>query len=244
MPNYKITVEYDGTEFSGWQLQPNMRTVQGELESAISKLNGDRLVRINGAGRTDAGVHAWGQVASFFLDKKWEENKLCKAINGNSENDLNVKDCNIVEKNFHARYSAIKRMYKYSCFIGRSPISQRYAWEITKPLSFKRLNECAKLLIGDLDFTSFSKHVPEKKNQRCIVNQSQWIKSGTFVIFTIEANRFLQHLVRCLVGTMVLVATGQTTVKKFSEILEEKNFKATVYRAPAKGLFLQNVKYQ
>ena len=171
-----------------------MRTVQGELESAISKLNGDRLVRINGAGRTDAGVHAWGQVASFFLDKKWEENKLCKAINGNSENDLNVKDCNIVEKNFHARYSAIKRMYKYSCFIGRSPISQRYAWEITKPLSFKRLNECAKLLIGDLDFTSFSKHVPEKKNQRCIVNQSQWIKSGTFVIFTIEANRFLQHL--------------------------------------------------
>tara|TARA_Y100001960_G_scaffold321483_1_gene396339 strand:- start:169 stop:903 length:735 start_codon:yes stop_codon:yes gene_type:complete len=244
LPNYKITIEYDGTEFSGWQLQPNMRTVQGELQSAISKLNGDRLVKINGAGRTDAGVHAWGQVASFFLDKKWEVNKLCNAINGNSEDDLNIKDCNIVEKNFHARYSAIKRMYKYSCFIGRSPISQRYAWEITKPLSLEKLNDCAKLLIGDLDFTSFSKHIPEKKNQRCIVNQSQWIKSGTFVIFTIEANRFLQHLVRCLVGTMVLVATGQKTVEKFSEILEEKNFEAKVYRAPANGLFLQNVKYQ
>ena len=141
MPNYKITIEYDGTEFSGWQLQPNMRTVQGELQSAISKLNGDRLVKINGAGRTDAGVHAWGQVASFFLDKKWEVNKLCNAINGNSEDDLNIKDCNIVEKNFHARYSAIKRMYKYSCFLGRSPISQRYAWEITKPLSLEKLND-------------------------------------------------------------------------------------------------------
>ncbi|MBF89623.1 MAG: tRNA pseudouridine(38-40) synthase TruA [Candidatus Marinimicrobia bacterium] len=243
MPNYKIIIEYDGTEFSGWQIQPNMRTIQGELESAISKINGNKQVKINGAGRTDTGVHAWGQVASFCLDKKWEEKKLCNAINGNSADDINVKGCDIVGENFHARYSAIKRMYKYNCFLGKSPIYRKYNWEIKKPLSFEKLHQCAELLIGDLDFTSFAKHIPDKNNQRCIVNQSQWINNGSFVIFTIEANRFLQHLVRCLVGTMVLVGTGQLTVNNFSAILEEKNIKAKVYRAPSNGLFLQNVTY-
>ena len=243
MPNYRIDVEYDGTDFSGWQLQLEKRTVQGELEEGLTRINGGELVRIHGAGRTDAGVHAKGQVASFSLPKTWDASKLRKAINGNSGEDVTVQKCSIVDDDFHARFRAVKRFYRYSCFLGTSPIARRFAWELNDRPSLDSLKACATLLVGDIDFTSFCKHVPGQENRHCLVYQSQWINSGSFVIFEIEANRFLQHLVRCLAGTMIEVAIGRMTEERFGEILDEKNSAAKVFRAPARGLCLEKVSY-
>ena len=243
MSNYKIVIEYDGTDFSGWQLQPDKRTVQGELERVLSLLNGNAPVRVHGAGRTDAGVHACGQVANFTLEKTWESEKLVDAINGNSEKDVMVHSCELVPDEFHARFSAVRRLYNYKCFLGRSPLERRFSWEISESIPVDSLNRCAKTLIGEIDFTSFCKHIPQQENRRCTVYQSEWINDGPFVIFKIEANRFLQHLVRCLVGTMVEVAIGRMTVEQFSNILQERNPEAKVYRAPAHGLRLKKVTY-
>tara|TARA_Y100000590_G_scaffold365043_1_gene423735 strand:- start:22457 stop:23191 length:735 start_codon:yes stop_codon:yes gene_type:complete len=243
LANFRIDVEYDGTDFFGWQLQPERRTVQGELEEALTRINGGELVRVHGAGRTDAGVHAKGQVANFTLPKEWEATKLRRAINGNSREDVTVRECTIQQDDFHSRFSAVKRFYRYSCFLGTSPMVRRFAWELNDHISLDALNACASLLTGDIDFTSFCKHVPRQENRRCLVNLSQWINSGSFVIFEIEANRFLQHLVRCLVGTMIEVALGRMTVDRFGEILDEKNSAAKVVRAPARGLCLEKVSY-
>ena len=120
---------------------------------------------------------------------------------------------------------------------------RRFAWEISESTPVDPLHRCAKTLIGEIDFTSFCKHIPQQENRRCTVHQSEWINDGSFVIFKIEANRFLQHLVRCLVGTMVEVAIGRMTVEQFSNILEERNPEAKVYRAPAHGLRLEKVTY-
>lgn len=243
MPNYKIVVEYDGTGFSGWQLQPERRTVQGELERALSHLNGEAPVRVHGAGRTDAGVHARGQVANFTLRKRWDPGQLARAINGNAQRDVHVSACTEAAEDFHARFSASKRLYRYHCFRGVSPLARRFAWEVAESIPSEVLESCAATLSGEIDFTSFCKFIPEQNNRRCIVYQCEWINDGSFVIFTIEANRFLQHLVRCLVGTMVEVAKGSMTTERFSEILEERNPEARVYRAPARGLFLEKVTY-
>jgi len=243
LPNYKIIIEYDGKDFSGWQLQPEKRTVQGELERSLSLLNGDASVRVHGAGRTDAGVHARGQVANFTLEKTWEPEKLAGAINGTNEKDVTVHSCELVSDEFHARFSAVKRLYNYKCFLGPSPLERRFAWEILGSISADPLHRCAEILKGEIDFTSFCKYIPKQENRRCTVYQSEWINDSSFVIFKIEANRFLQHLVRCLVGTMVEVAVGRTTVEKFSDILEERNPKAKVYKAPPHGLCLEKVTY-
>ena len=244
MPNYRILLEYDGTDFSGWQVQRDRRTVQEELERVANGLNGKEPTRVQGAGRTDAGVHARGQVASFELDKTWDVEELRHALNGNLTDDIFVHDCDIVPKGFHARYSASRRLYRYYCRTHRSVIQRKYVWHIPGDISLHRLRQCAPMIMGDRDFTSFCKFNPDQKNRRCIVYQSGWIKRGDFVIFTIEANRFLQHLIRYLVGTMIEVAKRNRTVDTFHELLERKDPQANVSKAPPWGLFLEEVRYE
>ena len=244
MPNYKIIIEYDGKDFSGWQLQPEKRTVQGELERSLSLLNGDASVRVHGAGRTDAGVHARGQVANFTLEKTWEPEKLAGAINGTNEKDVTVHSCELVSDEFHARFSAVKRLYNYKCFLGTSPLERRFAWEILGSISADPLHRCAEILKGEIDFTSFCKTTAEVENKICTVISASWEETEEMHIFRIKANRFLQHMVRYLVGTMLEVARGRYALSDFNSLLRNKKTKAVVVRAPAQGLYLKKVYYE
>ncbi|MEE9167649.1 MAG: tRNA pseudouridine(38-40) synthase TruA [Candidatus Neomarinimicrobiota bacterium] len=243
MTNFKITVEYDGTHFSGWQLQRDRRTVQGELEKAAKRLNGGRRVRIHGAGRTDAGVHARGQVANFKLAEQWKSEELKDALNGNLEEDILVNGCESVSGSFHARHSAIRRLYRYYCLTRFSVMNRKYVWSVPAEMSLTSLRQCAGLIQGSKDFTSFCKYVPHQRNRQCVVNQSQWIKRGDFVIFTIESNRFLQHMIRYLVGTMMEVAKRNLTGEDFETLLASRDPAAKVFKAPPNGLFLEKVAY-
>jgi|TARA_Y100000310_G_scaffold314455_1_gene363819 tRNA pseudouridine38-40 synthase len=243
LPNYKIVIEYDGTDFSGWQMQRTKRTVQGDIEGVLKKLTAGERVVLNGAGRTDAGVHARGQVANFRLEKVWNSQELKNALNGNLSDDLRILDCTAVPDSFHARFSAARRLYRYYCRLGESALDRRICWCVPKSVVVHKLRQCARLLNGEIDFTSFTKFSSQRDNRCCTVYQSGWNKRGDFVIFTMEANRFLRHLIRYLVGTMVEVAKGGLTVDDFGKTLEVKDPQAKVWKAPAAGLFLDRVSY-
>lgn len=243
MPNYKIIVEYDGAGFSGWQLQRDARTVQGVLEGALRTLNSGRTVRVHGSGRTDAGVHARGQVASFFLEEGWLGPRLLRAVNGNLDEDVRLRTCEIVEDEFHARYSARSRTYRYRCCLVPTAVDRRTTWYVPGPINLYRLRRCALLVLGDHDFTSFSRVSRDARDRRCTVLQSQWIKRGDFVTFVIMANRFLHHMICYLVGTMIQVGRGRLTEAGFKAVLDAKDPGAKVHKAPPRGLILEQVSY-
>lgn len=243
MPNYCITIEYDGSAFAGWQLQPEQRTIHGELESALAMLNRGKPTRIHGAGRTDTGVHARGQVANFIIDQKWDEEELRRAINGNVGRDVYIHKCQKVDDDFHARFSARSRRYSYRCRINNAILDRNYVWRLGWLPAVEILQACADIVKGEHDFTSFSKWSSGVKNRSCIVQQSRWINDGDFVTYTIEANHFLQHMIRYLVGTMIEVANEKISVEDFQILLEERNPQARIYKAPAEGLILEEVNY-
>lgn len=237
-------MEYDGTDFSGWQRQRSGRTVQGELERVLQKLNGQKHARVIGAGRTDSGVHATGQVANFRLEREWDGKELLNALNGNLGEDLFIHRCKIAPDDFHSRFSAVRRRYRYRCRTGRSVMDRKSVWHISENISVAALRQCGRLILGKHDFTSFCKLNHDQSNRRCIVYQSGWIKRGDFVIFTIEANRFLRHMIRYLVGTMMEVAKGGMAVKDFQVLLNAKDPQSAVFKAPARGLYLETVSYE
>jgi len=243
MNNYQILIEYKGTNFFGWQYQNNKRTVQGEIQNALKKINNNKEVKIIGSGRTDTGVHAIGQSASFEIEKEWDQNKLKMAINGNLSNDVRIFDCKKKSKTFHARFSAKKRKYIYKCFPGKSVINRGLVWEISEKIKLDILNDCAQYLNGKIDFTTFSKNNPEIKNRFCNVCSCQWINNYPFYIFEIEADRFLHHQVRILVGTMIKVAENIISKNYFIDLLNNKVRNPKIFKAPSYGLYLKKVSY-
>jgi tRNA pseudouridine38-40 synthase len=242
--NFKLTIQYDGTDFYGWQVQAKGRTVQGDIEKALSIIYPDEKITLFGAGRTDAGVHALGITANVKLPSKLSSNELLQALNGNLNQDVRIDSTEEVEDDFHARFSATAREYEYRFVKLFSPVSRNYTtplkWEIDKNL----LNECAELLPGKHDFTSFCKATAEVDNKICTVFFSNWEESDEMLIFKIKANRFLQHMVRYLAGTMLEVARGRYALSDFNSLLRNKKTKAVVVRAPAQGLYLKKVYYE
>ena len=239
-----MTIQYDGTDFHGWQVQAKGRTVQGDIEKALSIIFLGEKNTLLGAGRTDAGVHALGLTANVKLPAKLSANELLQALNGNLNQDVRIDSTEIVEDDFHARFSATAREYEYRFVKLFSPVTRNYTtalkWEIDKNL----LNQCAELLLGKHDFTSFCKATAEVENKICTVFTSNWEESNEMIIFTIKANRFLQHMVRYLVGTMLEVARGRYTITDFQSLLHCDNPEAVIVRAPAQGLFLKKVYYE
>ncbi len=240
---YQFTIQYDGSDFHGWQVQKNGRTVQGDIENALNIIFPKEKISLIGSGRTDTGVHAIGQVAHVELPSRLSPLQLCNALQGNLNTDIQIDSAIEVDEDFHARFSATAREYEYHLVKRQSPFSRKYAAELKWDIDPKLLYECASLLKGEHDFTSFCKANAEVENKICIIYKADWIDNDDRYIFTIQANRFLHHMVRYLIGTMLEVARGRYTIQDFIDILNREKAEIAVSRAPAKGLFLKKVYY-
>lgn len=242
MRNIKLLIEYDGTNFVGWQIQPNGRSVQGEIKKAIKEITGEEINLI-GASRTDAGVHARGQVANFKCKSKISTENLKKALNSILPEDIVIRAVEEVEFNFHARYDAVEKTYRYFITRNKIAIGRNYFWFLKYDIDFEELRKCAKLIIGEHDFEIFSKKGTGVKKYICNVKKAEWLSDGEKLIFEITANRFLYGMVRGLVGAMIDVARGRFNFDVFQKMFFEKFNEVEIMHAPACGLVLEEVKY-
>ncbi len=256
----KLVLEYDGTDFHGSQLQANGRTVQGELETALARLTGlpqGERVKVALAGRTDAGVHASGQVASFRTDSRHSLDTFRRGLNAILPFDLVVLEAEDVAVQFHARFSAIERRYHYSVLNrpSRSPLTRRYALTIAERLNLAAMNEAATRLVGEHDFASFAgagwgvqseNHSQDESDRPETVRrltQAEWRREGQMLVLELAANAFLPHMVRNIVGTLLLVGQGKRSPAQFEEILAARDRRVAGPTAPAYGLSLVEVRY-
>lgn len=242
--NYKLLLAYDGTAYSGWQTQRRGRTVQAQLEAALAQImSAGRRVKIIGAGRTDAGVHARGQVASVHLDTGMAPEQLCRALNSHLDEDVRVQSVTIVPPEFHARNSAVGRYYSYTMTATRPVLGRQYTWALKCDVDQDLLSACAKTVAGRHDFVGFVKSKSEVNSTVCDVVVSRWDFTDQDFVYHIRADRFLHHMVRYLVGTMVEVARGRYILEQFQKQVGGVKEALMVYRAPAHGLVLEEVFY-
>jgi len=243
MQNIKLLIEYDGSDFVGWQTQPNGPSIQGELEKALGEILQEPISTI-AAGRTDAGVHARGQVASFKTSKSVTPDLIQRGLNVLLPPQIVVLAAEQVPDSFHARYSAKARIYRYHLALRPSALQRNQCWYVGGyTIREDLLQQCAELLLNEHDFSSFCKVDASANHFRCTVDRASWQRIGTELIFDIRANRFLYGMVRALVGTMVEVARGHRRFTEFQEILEAKDRTRAGVSAPARGLFLEEVVY-
>jgi tRNA pseudouridine38-40 synthase len=248
--NFKLTLQYDGTDFHGWQMQGELRTVQGELTKALSLIDG-RDVVVHGSGRTDAGVHALGQVANVNLEKAIAPAKLRSAINGNVGKDLRVLDAQIVDDEFHARYSALGKTYLYRVINGpvMSPFWLRYSHHEARPLDVGHMSRNAELFLGLHDWTAFSSAQSDTETKsRTITNimvSGHWDERvGCRILeITVSADGFLRYMVRSIVGTLLAVGRGEVVAATIRQALASGRRELSGETAPAKGLTLVEVVY-
>ncbi len=239
-----MTVEYDGTGFNGWQLQPDGRTVQGALEEAIARATGTHS-RVTGAGRTDSGVHALGQVAHFDTDSRLPADQLLKAVNFHLPKDVALLDCRAAPDDFHARFGTSSKLYRYRILRSavRRPMRDRFCVRIRHPHNAGVMRECAALLEGEHDFTSFaSEHTGAAGKVRRVL-RSELIEDGDELHYMVEATGFLYNMVRIIVGTLLMAGRGRYTPGDVAAMLEARDRKSAGPTAPPRGLTLMEVRY-
>jgi tRNA pseudouridine38-40 synthase len=242
MFNYKLTLQYDGTKYAGWQIQENALSIQEVIKSSIQQILQEE-VNLIGAGRTDAGVHALGQVANFTLDKELDLFRFKYSINSVLPDDISITNIESVDEKFHSRFSAKKRSYIYLISNQKSPFFDRYSYNYYSELNQQKLNEISSVMIGSKDFTSFSKLNPEVQNKNCEVFEARWHKQKNLFIFYIEANRFLYGMVRAIVGTLLKAYSSESAIEYLENVFAKKNRDAAADAVPSKGLFLYKIKY-
>ena len=242
----RATVAYDGTEYHGFQRQANARSVQNVLEEALS-ITCEEPVSVAGAGRTDTGVHATGQVVAFEANWTHELVELQRAVNVRLPEDVSVLDLATCEAGFHPRYSASSRIYEYTIVIGpvRQPLARRYAWQLWTPLDVRCMNEAARRLIGEHDFAAFGTPPQGDVTVRNVMRAEWRIMADRWpeLVFTIEANAFLFRMVRRIVKALAQVGLGQLSAEDVSDILASKDSQRVKGIAPACGLCLVKVTY-
>lgn len=239
---YKMIISYDGTDYHGWQRQPDKKTIQGILEGVLFKFK-SKKINVIGAGRTDAGVHALGQTAHFQADLSLSERELLQALNGQLPPDIRVIALEKVEKNFHARKSALSKIYRYRIFNAApiSPFVMRYVMHWPFPLNLKKMQQAAQLFIREDDFSAFSSNrllYPVRK-----VTASRIEKEDDEITYTVEASGFLKYMVRTMVGTLLEIGKGKMEPAAIDELFQKKRRSLASPTAPAQGLFLIKVIY-
>jgi tRNA pseudouridine38-40 synthase len=242
MRDIKLLIEYDGTNFVGWQSQTNGRSVQDEINKVLDQLL-QEPINLIGSGRTDAGVHARGQVASFRTNSHMGVGSMQSGLNGILPEDIYIHAVEEVPEGFNARYDAKERMYRYYISMKPTSIGRHYQWYVKYDLNFVSMNAVAAQIIGDHDFESFCKVDPETRHFRCTVAASFWKETPSMYIYEVRANRFLHGMVRALVGTMVDVGRGFIPVSAFRDIMAAKDRRKAGMAAPPQGLFLEEVVY-
>jgi tRNA pseudouridine38-40 synthase len=243
--NIKLTIEYDGTAYHGWQIQPGVRTIQGVMREQIAQIT-QKKVNLIGAGRTDAGVHALAQVANFKTESTIDLLALQRGLNSLLPSDIVVKGAEEVEVEFHARFSARSKVYEYHILHQPYPsaLMRDYAWFIHEELDLASMKKCAKLLFGSHDFSSFRASGDESRHSiREVIRLEIERREGNFVVIAIEANAFLRGMVRSIVGTLMDVGERKTSFAEFKEIFGAHDRRRAGMTAPAHGLFLVEVKY-
>jgi tRNA pseudouridine38-40 synthase len=240
----RLDIEYDGSGFSGWARQPGLRTVQGELETALGTILGGTEVTLTVAGRTDAGVHALGQVASFCVDASLPAD-LARAVNSVGPGDVTVTAASLAADGFDARRDAISRSYLYRVLAARtpSPFERGLALWWPHPLDREALDACASALPGSHDFTAFTPTQTDHVRFERDILRAEWAWGERLGSFRIEADAFMRNMVRVLVGTMLEVASGRRTVAEFAELLSGAPRSAAGDTAPSHGLYLEKVSY-
>ncbi len=245
MKTFKLTIEYDGTGYHGWQTQAEDITLQETIEKALTVMTREKI-RIAGSGRTDAGVHAYAQVASFKTRAAIPAHGFQAGLNSLLPNDIVIKACEPAKDNFHARFSARNKTYQYRIYNHPLPIAvgRQYAWHIRKNLDVGAMEQAAGHIIGTHDFKSFEgTGSPRDHTVRTLTNATLSKTDDGYVVFNITANGFLRYMVRNLTGTLADVGLGKTSAERFRQILDAKNRKLAGATAPPQGLFLMNVGY-
>ena len=244
----RLVLSYDGTDFSGWQMQSDAATIQGTLAYAVGRVTGENVLP-QGSGRTDAGVHALAQVATLATESPIPEPNFVRALNDTLPASIRVLEAKEVPKDFHARKSARRKTYRYRIYRGDicPPYLARYVWHYPYPLDEDAMAEAAKFILGEHDFTSFAAVDPEKgveetSNVRKIFSSS-WGRDGDEFLYTVEGNGFLHHMVRNLVGTFLLVGKQTWQTSDVARVLAERNRSEAGATAPARGLWLVKVEY-
>jgi len=242
-----LVLHYDGSHFFGWQQQREERTVQGELQATLQRLTGERRV-VTGSGRTDRGVHATGQVAAVSLPSRWTPAELRRSLNATLPRDIWVESVRPAPEAFHPRHDAVARSYRYRVGTApgsASPFVRPWCWPLGEELDRGLLDAGAALLAGDHSFRAFARSGQEERGDRCVVQAARWERWDTQgVTFLVTANRFLHHMVRYLVGTMVEIGRGRRPLEEMEELLEAPDtLLVTSPPAPPEGLFLTRVDY-
>lgn len=242
---YFAELQYDGTDYKGWQIQPNGITVQAELEKALSLILQEKISVI-GAGRTDTGVHARYFVMHFDTTHDLNETdceQLCYKLNRFLPESISFQNINKVNPDAHARFDAISRTYKYYISRKKNPFLEKYSWFVYGDINIELMNIASNALKLHDDFTSFSKLHTQTKTNLCKISHAEWTQQGDMLIFTITADRFLRNMVRAIVGTLIDLGRGHLTLEEFNEAILLKNRQETGQSAPARGLFLEDITY-
>ena len=240
MPRFKLLIEYAGTRYSGWQIQKNARTVQGEIDRAVREVSTRREFELYGAGRTDAGVHALAQVAHLELYTDLTPELLRRKLNDELPADIHIRAADKVAHRFHARHDALSRSYLYQISRRRTAFGKPFVWWIREPLSVERMREAASAFVGMRDFQAFTDDDPGEKSTVVLVDRVEIVESGALVLIRVQGSHFLWKMVRRIVGVLGAVGRGEIAMRD----AVSENVDVAALTAPAAGLFLEGVYYK
>lgn len=238
-----IQLSYNGTNYHGWQIQPNATSVQETLTKALSVVLNKKDIEIMGAGRTDSGVHASQMFAHFDYENEIDSQTIVHKLNSFLPKDIAVSNIILVDENAHARFDATQRTYEYKINSSKNVFLDELSWYYNKELNVNAMNESAELLLKFIDFQCFSKVHTDVNTFNCSITEAFWKTENDQLIFTISADRFLRNMVRSIVGTLVYVGLGKISKADFQTIIESKDRKKAGFSVPAHGLYLTEIKY-
>ena len=244
MPRFKLTIEYAGTRYSGWQIQKNARTVQGELARAIQEVTRRTEFELYGAGRTDAGVHALAQVAHLEIYSSLPPRTLCDRVNDLLPADIHVNDVAPVPHRFHARHDARARSYLYQISRRKTAFFKPYVWWVKEPLEVVAMRAAAASFVGMKSFDAFTADEPEEKSTKVLVDRVEVAEDGALVLVRVVGSHFLWRMVRRMTGVLAAVGRGELQIEDVGRLLNERSETVGTLTAPASGLFLEGVYYR